>query len=81
MSCTKRKNTKNKYTSTFQKKILPAASCSPSGLQGLVEEVRERFRFDEGASAEAKLALIMPSEEEKGAKPQRVAEGRGSEII
>ena len=26
------------------------------------------FRFDEGASAEAKLALIMPSEEEKGGK-------------
>ena len=26
------------------------------------------IRFDEGASAEAKLALIMPGEEEKGGK-------------
>lgn len=36
------------------------------------------LRFDEGASVEAKLALVMSSEEEKWAKPQRVPKGRGS---
>ena len=34
-------------------------------------------RFDEGASAEAKLALIMPSEEEKEAQPPTGARRAG----
>ena len=38
------------------------------------------FRFDEWASAEEKLAFALPSEEEKQACLQRVAEGQGSNI-